>query len=95
MSTYVLDAVKDISDGAGENSRDILISQHCKGFAGSGLTVKKNSPVVALKGSFGDGSSNEVVNLRSVGFRSKDMVILELLTLHCVLVPSSKFFLSD
>ena len=84
--TYIFNAVENVSDRARQNTWDVLGTQHGIGFTRGRLTIHKNSSIIALECCFCDGSYNRLINLRSFAIRAKDIIKLETLGLHSVLV---------
>lgn len=93
MGTYIFYASKDVTDGAWQDARNLLSSEHCVCLARGGLAIHKDSAVVPLKGCPGDRAHHRLVNLRGFAVGAEDIVKLEGLGLNGVLIPPSQLFL--
>ncbi len=91
---YVFDSVKNVTDGAGQNTWDVLRTKHGIGLARSSLSIHKNCTIISLKSSFSDWSNNRLINLRSLAIRAEDIIKLEALCLNSILISSSKLLFS-
>jgi hypothetical protein len=85
-NSYIFNAVEYVSDSTGQNTWDVLGTQHCIGFTRGCLTIHKNSTIISLKCSLCNGSYYRLINLRSLAVRAKYIIKLKTLSLNSILI---------